>query len=87
MKYWKKDKDIVMNEEKPENGFKEITEEEYATFMNILNQITELKWELKKTDYKAVKFAEGWYSEEEYAEIKSAREDIRNQIRELEERF
>ena len=48
------------------------------------NQIAGLKAELAKTDYKAIKFAEGWYTEEEYAPIKAAREEIRVQIRALE---
>ena len=50
----------------------------------IIAQINELKEKLADTDYKAIKYAEGWYSDEEYAEIKSQRESWRDKIRELE---
>lgn len=43
-----------------------------------------LKIKLKSTDYKAIKYAEGWLTEEEYAPIKAEREAIREQIRALE---
>ena len=49
------------------------------------NKISKLKKELYDTDYKAIKYAEGWFSDEEYAPIKEYRESIRVQIRELEE--
>ena len=47
-------------------------------------QIEQLKEQLSATDYKAIKFAEGWLTEEEYAPIKAEREAIREQIRALE---
>ena len=47
-------------------------------------EIAECKAKLFKTDYKAIKRAEGWYTEEEYAPIKLAREVLRERIRELE---
>ena len=47
-------------------------------------KIKELKKELAKTDYQAIKFAEGWLSEEEFAPIKAYRQELRNQINELE---
>lgn len=50
----------------------------------IKSQIARLKFELHKTDYQAIKHSEGWISEEEYAPIKSARQELRNQINELE---
>ena len=50
----------------------------------IMAQINELKAKLADTDYKAIKYAEGWYSDEEYAEEKALRESWREQIRELE---
>ncbi len=50
----------------------------------IMAQINELKKKLSETDYKAIKYAEGWYSDEEYAEEKALRESWREQIRELE---
>ena len=39
---------------------------------------------LAESDYKAIKYAEGWFSEAEYAPIRAERERIRNEIRELE---
>ena len=43
-----------------------------------------LKLELQETDYKAIKYAEGWISEEDYKIIKEDRQRIRNRINELE---
>lgn len=50
----------------------------------LLNQIGELKAELSETDYKALKYMEGWLTEEEYAPIKAQRQALREQINELE---
>ena len=50
----------------------------------VLNEIGELKAELCATDYKALKYMEGWLTEEEYAPIKSLRQSLRDQINELE---
>ena len=47
-------------------------------------EVAECKAKLFKTDYKAIKRAEGWYTEEEYAPIKVEREALRERIRELE---
>lgn len=47
-------------------------------------QIDILKHELQKTDYKAIKYSEGWLSEEEYAPIKAERQKIREEINKLE---
>lgn len=49
-----------------------------------VEEVERLKKELESTDYKAIKFAEGWLTEEEYAPIKAQRESIRERIRELE---
>lgn len=38
----------------------------------------------KDIDYQAIKFAEGWLSEEEFAPIKAQRQELRNKINELE---
>lgn len=46
--------------------------------------ICDLKKYLKSTDYKAIKYAEGALTEEEYAPIKAAREKAREKIRQLE---
>ncbi len=48
-------------------------------------QITELKKQLAESDYKAIKYAEGWYTEEEYAPIKDERQRLRSKINALEE--
>lgn len=47
-------------------------------------EITELKINLKDTDYKALKYAEGFLSEAEYAQTKAQRQEWRNRINELE---
>ena len=62
------------------------TEQEIAKDLDSARnqQISELKAKLKETDYKAIKFAEGWISAEEYAPIKEQRNLWRAQINELE---
>ena len=50
-------------------------------------KINELKRKLSATDYKAIKYAEGLISEEEYASIKAERESYRVQIREAEDQI
>lgn len=47
-------------------------------------QIAELKSQLSATDYKAIKYAEGWISADEYAPIKAERQAIRDRINALE---
>jgi hypothetical protein len=47
-------------------------------------QISALKTKLTATDYKAIKYAEGLYSDEEYAPTKAERQALREQIRALE---
>ena len=47
-------------------------------------EITQLKKQLSDTDYKAIKFAEGQISEDEYSEIKSERQGYRDRINYLE---
>lgn len=49
-----------------------------------MEQINQLKSQLSATDYKAIKFAEGWMTEEEYAPIRAERQAIRDQINALE---
>ena len=53
-----------------------------ATEIN--RQIRELKQKLFDTDYKAIKYAEGLLTDEEYAEAKAQREEWRKRINELE---
>ena len=47
-------------------------------------QIYALKAQLQESDYKAIKFAEGWISEDDYAPIKAERQALRDQINALE---
>jgi hypothetical protein len=47
-------------------------------------QIQELKSKLDATDYKAIKYAEGLLSDEEYAEARAERQAWRNEINALE---
>lgn len=49
-----------------------------------LTEIQQLKSKLTETDYKAIKYAEGLLSEEEYAETKAQRQAWRDRINELE---
>lgn len=48
-------------------------------------QIIALKQQLQSTDYKAIKYSEGWLTDEEYAETKAERQRIRDEINRLEE--
>lgn len=47
-------------------------------------RLFELKGKLYQTDYKALKYAEGWLTEEEYAETKAERQAWRDEINQLE---
>ena len=80
--FYKHNYDIIASEEQPQ-GYVEITEEEYNRILGIHQQITELKFQLKKTDYKAIKHSEGCYTEEEYAPVKEHRQALRDAINEL----
>ena len=62
-------------------------EEKYNTLVYAKtkeDEIARLKQELSDTDYQAIKYSEGWISEEDYAPIKANRETLREQIRALE---
>ena len=48
-------------------------------------KILDLKAQLLKTDYKAIKHSEGWLTDEEYAETKAERQHIREEINRLEQ--
>lgn len=50
----------------------------------INREINELKKKLFDTDYKAIKYAEGCLTDEEYAEVKAQREEWRKRINKLE---
>jgi hypothetical protein len=47
-------------------------------------EITQLKKQLSDTDYKAIKFAEGQISEDEYASVRELRQGYRDRINYLE---
>ena len=48
-------------------------------------QIDLLKKKLADTDYKAIKYAEGLISDEEYAPVKAERQHFRDEINRLEQ--
>lgn len=50
---------------------------------NAIKEIAELKQKLSDTDYQAIKYAEGWITEEDYAPIKAERQEWRNEINRL----
>ena len=50
----------------------------------INREINVLKKRLFDTDYKAIKYAEGWLTDKEYAEVKAQREEWRKRINKLE---
>lgn len=55
--------------------------EEYLNDKQEKTELEKLKNLLSSTDYEAIKYAEGWFTEEEYAPIKEYRENLRKQIR------
>ncbi len=60
---------------------------EYLEIKELENNIANLKEALKLTDYKAIKYAEGWFTEEEYLPIKEERQLYRDKINEYEEQI
>ena len=62
----------------------EYTIEDDGIELTVEQQIAELKAQLASTDYKAIKYAEGWITEEEYAPIRAERQALRDKINELE---
>ena len=50
-------------------------------------QINGLKMQLAETDYRAIKYAEGYYTEEEYAPYKKQRQEWRDEINKLEKQL
>jgi hypothetical protein len=72
-----------------ENGkYRDMTAEEIAEMEShqpsVSQRIEDLKSQLEATDYKAIKYAEGWLTDEEYAPIKAERQAIRDEINVLE---
>lgn len=62
--------------------FKMYTNEELQNKKND-EELMRLKQELADTDYQAIKYAEGYFTEEEYKSIKAYRESLREQIRKI----
>ena len=75
-----------------DNGiYRDMTEQEIAEYEKSIEQsaeqkIAELKRKLADTDYKAIKYAEGLISAEEYEPIKAERQEWREEINRLEEK-
>ena len=71
-----------------DNGnYRDMTDEEIAELKNANTpqmQIEALKQCLSDTDYKAIKYAEGLISKEDYASTKKQRQEWRNEINLLE---
>lgn len=98
MYYYKYEQSLICLKEpydKLPDGYEEITQEQYEQELANRNsappenffihlQINSLKQQLAATDYQAIKYAEGWISEKDYAPIKAQRQAIRDQINELE---
>lgn len=59
------------------------TDEEVAA-MQREQRIEELKAQLAASDYKALKYAEGWISASDYAPIKAERQALRDEINAIE---
>lgn len=73
-----------------ENGkVRELTAQEEANLAQVeipANfEVQSLKQMLADTDYQAIKYAEGWLTETEYAEVKAQRQAWRERINELED--
>ena len=72
------------------NGvLRDMTAEELAEYkesiaITVDEQIALLKQNLADTDYKAIKYAEGLISEQDYAETKALRQQWRDEINRLE---
>lgn len=89
---WGNDEDLI--EPIIEKGKEAWDEEEqifiytpYTEKQKAENKISELKQKLFESDYKAIKYAEGYLSEDEYAPIKNERQSWRDKINELEEKL
>lgn len=77
----------VLNQIGKTKQFKDGQIVDYISNTNIILQINQLKQKLADTDYKAIKFAEGELSAEEYEETKEQRRQWRIQINILEEQL
>lgn len=75
-------KQIIINAETKEQIIKDVPDIEIMFTPE--EEIEMLKRKLSDTDYKAIKYAEGQLTEEEYGPIKQERQSWRNRINELE---
>lgn len=75
-------KQIIFNAETKEQIIKDVPDIEIMFTPE--EEIEMLKRKLSDTDYKAIKYAEGQLTEEEYGPIKQERQSWRNRINELE---
>ena len=67
--------------------YRDMTESEIANmslFDTTEYEIGSLKRQLEETDYIAIKYAEGWISDEDYAPTKAMRQRWRDEINRLE---
>ena len=55
------------------------------TKKELYQELEDLRVKLSSTDFKAIKYAEGLISEEEYAPIKAERQACRDRINEIRE--
>lgn len=61
-----------------------VMSEDEISIMQKKSRISELKQLLADTDYRAIKYAEGYYTEEYYAPYKALRQSYRDEINQLE---
>ena len=82
---------ILGEKDSPDNWLeRDMTENELDILKHdLLNSaketISTLKEQLSATDYKAIKYAEGWISEDDYAPVKALRQALRERINMLEQ--
>lgn len=76
--------DFAATEE--ETAVPQVSEEERRAVAEArrAERIEALKERLAESDYKALKYAEGWLTDAEYAEVKAARQALRDEINRLE---
>ena len=85
-KYYENEKEKTVHDENylscvlKANFFERLSEKKIAAN----KEIAALKSKLSETDYRAIKYAEGLISEEEYANVKVQRQAWRDRINELE---
>ena len=71
------------DEEEPIKVYIKYTKEELYK-SELQNELAQIHFELQQSDYKAIKYFEGYYTDKEYQPIKEYRESLRVKIRQLE---